>query len=123
MVARLRTCTEPIRLAASTTPGQAATSALWSLSAVHGVAAPMAKPPPSARMPIIPAMRLISTMALGAMRLERSWTIRSVPPASTRAPESAASRAIACSTLPGEWNCGEGMEFLSISDMAAGFQA
>ena len=69
---------------------------------MHGVAAPMAKPPIAARMPLIPAMRLMSMMAEGAIRRERSWTIRSVPPASARADGSAMSKAITCSTVSGE---------------------
>src|SRR5262249_57447796 len=43
-----RPCTwvEPIRLAASTTPGQAATRSAFSPSSAPGVAAPTTKPPP-----------------------------------------------------------------------------
>ena len=82
-VARPCTCVDPMRRAASTTPGQTVLS--WGCSAItaHGVAAPITKPSPSARTPISPGILLTSTITSGFVRPVRSCTNRSVPPEST----------------------------------------
>ena len=102
MVARLRTCTEPMRLAASTTPGHAAASALFASSAVQAVAAPMAKPPSaSERTPLRAPIRFTSIIAAGATLPARICTSRSVPPESTRAAGLPESRLTACAIESG----------------------
>ena len=103
LVARLRTWTEPMRFAASTTPGHAAASSASSFNAVQGVAAPIAKPSPWRRTPDSFSMRLRSMIADGSSRSERNCTIRSVPPASGIARGSTASKAIASSSVFGAW--------------------
>ena len=50
---------------ASTTPGQACASASCSPITAPEVAAPMTKPPPSSRMPIMPGIFLVSTISRG----------------------------------------------------------
>ena len=69
-----RPCTwvEPIRLAASTTPGQACLRASHSPITAPGVAAPMTKAPSCSRMPDMPGIFLISTIKSGLTRPERS---------------------------------------------------
>ncbi len=70
--ARPCTCVEPIRFAASTTPGQAFTSGSHSPIAAPGVAAPITKPPSTSRMPINPGIFLVSMIRSGFTRPDRS---------------------------------------------------
>ncbi len=98
MEARPWTWVDPIRVAASTTPGQAAPSAGCSPSAAPGVAAPMTKLSPSRRTPMTPGTRLRSTIVAGFTRPLRSCTIRSVPPASARAAAPPAASALAAAS-------------------------
>ena len=69
-----RPCTwvEPIRLVASTSPGQACLSAAHSPITAPEVAAPMTKPPSSSRMPEMPGIFLVSTISSGLARPDRS---------------------------------------------------
>ena len=85
MVQRPCTCFEPMRLAASTTPGQAFTRAAFSARATPGTAAPMVNPLADFLMSYIPLMRLISTTRSGSRKPPFIFTRRSVPPASTKA--------------------------------------
>ena len=66
--ARPWTWVEPIRLIASTTPGQVLRSFLCSPITAAGVAAPMRKPPPFSVMATISGIFLTSTMAPGVTR-------------------------------------------------------
>ena len=63
---------EPIRLAASTTPGQACRRASHSPITAPEVAAPMTKPPSRSRMPEMPGIFLVSTIRSGLARPDRS---------------------------------------------------
>ena len=85
MVARPWICVEPIRLAASTTPGHTALSLGCSLSSAPVTAAPTRKPPASSLIWRVSAMPLMSTSSTGSITSVRICTSRSVPPASTRA--------------------------------------
>ena len=69
-----RPCTsvEPIKLAASTTPGQARCRASHSPITALGIEAPMTNPPSRSRMPEMPGIFLISTIRPGLARPERS---------------------------------------------------
>ena len=84
MVARPWICVEPIRFAASTTPGQAffKRGILAELGAGHG-GADLEAVAVLAGCPRMPGMRLISTIRSGSMKPVRRCTSRSVPPAST----------------------------------------
>jgi hypothetical protein len=96
------TCVEPIRSEPSTMPGQACSSPAWPDSMTPGVAAPMTKKPSSSRMPIMPGIRLVSTISSGFSRPLRSCTSRSVPPDITFArPLAPAKILTASSTLVG----------------------
>src|ERR1051326_6524735 len=89
-----RPCTwvEPIRFAASTTPGHARPSASCSPITAPDVAAPMMNPPSTSRIPISPGIFLVSTMRSGFSRPDRSCTTRSVPPANSFATPPAPAR-------------------------------
>ena len=78
-------CVEPIRSTPSTMPGQACSSRWSALIMTPGVAAPITKKSPSSRIPMIPGMRLVSTISSGFSRPLFSWTNRSVPPDKTLA--------------------------------------
>ncbi len=102
IVARPCTWVEPMRLAASTTPGHACLSRVWSLSSAPVTAAPMRQPPFSSVTVRVSLIFLISTMRSGVTTSARICTRRSVPPASTRAsPWAPASRATAPSSDSG----------------------
>src|SRR5262245_25103205 len=101
-VARPWTCVDPMRLAASITPGQTFPSVGCSLSSAPVTAAPTRNPPRSSTMERVSRIFLMSTMSSGSRMSERIWTRRSVPPASTRAsPLALASRATASSSVSG----------------------
>src|SRR5580658_8491008 len=75
-----------------------------------GVAAPITKPPFTSRMPIIPGMRLVSTINSGLVRPLFICTSRSVPPDNGLArPEVAASILTASLTVVGEANVSPGI--------------
>ena len=76
---------EPIRFAASTTPGQALVSALCSPNRAPGTPAPMLKPRAVAWISLALAMCLMSTTRSGSTMPIFSFTSKSVPPASKNA--------------------------------------
>src|SRR5437870_3490049 len=95
-VARPCTCVEPMRFAASTTPGQTCLSFACSFSSAPVTAAPMRQPPFSSVTARVSGIFLMSTISSGSTISARIWTRRSVPPASTRvSPVAPASRATA----------------------------
>ena len=101
-VARPCTWVEPIRLAASTTPGHTCLSRGCSFSSAPVTAAPMRQPPFSSVTVRVSRILLMSTISSGSTMSARIWTRRSVPPASTRAsPLAPASRATAPSSDSG----------------------
>src|SRR5262245_6296639 len=101
-VARPWTWVEPMRFAASTTPGHTSLSRGCSFSSAPVTAAPMRHPPPSSRMARVSGIRLMSTISSGSTTSARIWTSRSGPPASTRAsPVAPASSATAPFTESG----------------------
>ncbi len=92
--ARPCTCLEPIRLTASSTPGQTLPKLLWSASAMPETAAPMRKPPSAVcSIAVISGIFLMSTITPGLSTPERICTRRSVPPARMRAALPAAANA------------------------------
>ena len=101
--ARPCTCLEPIRLTASSTPGQTLPKRGCSASTAPETAAPMRKPPSAVcSMPVISAIFLMSTIRPGCTPPARICTRRSVPPARMRAALPAAANApIASSSVPG----------------------
>ena len=95
-------CVEPMSSNASSTPGHMAATASFSATAAPGAAAPTRNPPPSSRTARSSGMCLRSTTISGEIILDRSCTMRSVPPASGLAfPPASASRAAAASTVSG----------------------
>src|SRR5581483_3065853 len=99
IVARPWICVEPIRLAASTTPGQTDLSFGCSLSSAPVTAAPIRNPPASSLTCRVSGIPLMSTSSTGSTRSVFICTSRSVPPASTRAsPLALASSATAWSS-------------------------
>ena len=93
---------EPMRLRASVTPGQSLLTPSCAPSSAPDTAAPIRQPPSSAMMSRTPGIRLMSTTRSGFTVLDRSWTRRSVPPASTRtSPRAALASATASSKLSG----------------------
>ena len=101
--ARPCTCLEPIRLTASSTPGQTLPKRGCSASAMPETAAPMRKPPSAvSSIAVISAIFLMSTIRPGFTAPERICTRRSVPPARMRAALPAAANApIASSSVRG----------------------
>ena len=84
--ARPCTCVEPIRLIASSTPGQTLPKRGCSASTAPDTAAPMRKPPSAvSSIAVISAIFLMSTMVPGFTAPARICTSRSVPPARMRA--------------------------------------
>ena len=101
-VARPWIWVEPIRFAASITPGHTFLSRGCSLSSAPVTAAPIRQPPLSSVMLRVSAILLMSTIKSGSTTSARIWTRRSVPPASTRvSPVAADRRATAPSTDSG----------------------
>ena len=93
-------CLEPIRLMASTTPGQAFFSAACSPISAPETAAPIRKTPAFSSMVIISAIFLMSTtMVPGFTKPARIWTRRSVPPARIRPAPLAATMAATASSI------------------------
>ena len=101
--ARPCTCLEPIRLTASSTPGQTLPKLLCSASAMPETAAPMRKPPSAVcSIAVISGIFLMSTITPGLSTPERICTRRSVPPARMRAALPAVANApIASSSVSG----------------------
>jgi len=117
MVARPWIWVEPMRLAASTTPGQSFFSAAFSRSSAAGTAAPMRKPPFSAVILRSGSIRFTSTTRSGSTKPDFMRTSRSVPPASTKAwPFSAASNSTALSI---EFGASYRMGFPGLSSIPA----
>ena len=98
-VARPCTWVEPMRFAASTTPGHAFLRRACSLSSAPVTAAPMRQPPFSSVIARVSGIFLMSTISSGSTMSARIWTRRSVPPARTRvSPFAPARRATAPSS-------------------------
>src|SRR6266404_4664579 len=101
-VARPCTWVDPMRFAASTTPGHAFLSRACSFSSAPVTAAPMRQLPFSSVTARVSLIFLMSTIRSGSRTSARIWTRRSVPPASTLAsPCAEASRATAPSNESG----------------------
>ena len=97
--ARPWTWVEPIRLTASSTPGQTLPKRGCSASTAPDTAAPMRKPPSAvSSMAVISAIFLMSTIRPGFTAPERICTRRSVPPARMRAALPAAANALIASS-------------------------
>jgi len=91
---------DPIRSIDSTSPGHSRATSRDSTIAAAGTAAPSQSSSSPSSSRVVSGMRFTSTNSRGALRPERSCTRRSVPPASTRAPDSARS-SIALASDPG----------------------
>src|SRR5712671_2800954 len=97
--ARPWTWVEPIRLTASSTPGQTFPKRGCSASTAPGTAAPTRKPPSAvSSIVVISAIFLMSTIRPGRTAPERICTRRSVPPARMRAALPAAANALIASS-------------------------
>src|SRR5438093_4499406 len=101
-VARPCTWVEPMRFAASTTPGHTCFNRGCSLSSAPVTAAPIRQPPFSSVIARVSGIRLMSTIRSGSTTSARIWTRRSVPPARTRvSPVAPASRVTAPCSVSG----------------------
>src|SRR2546426_2689973 len=95
-VARPCTWVEPMRFAASTTPGHTCFNRGCSLSSAPVTAAPIRQPPFSSVIARVSGIRLMSTIRSGSSTSARIWTRRLVPQARNRvSPVASASRVTA----------------------------